>query len=200
MDPPEPLKYPAVVSVESDPGVPLAGAEIVLQNEVVATSGEDGLASLELRGSEGDILSASVRCPKGFLSPKEPLTMNLMRLVGIDTTQYSVRCAPTERTAVVIIRAQNGPNLPVLYLGKQVAVTDTAGAAHLHFRLAPETSFDLALVTDGVKSPGLLPANPIASFTTRDRDDVYVFDQKFKTPKRRVVRRTAPVPVGPTPL
>lgn len=108
--------------------------------------------------------------------------------------EYDVTCPPTTRTVVVAVRADNGPNLPVMYLGREAARTDTAGAAHVMMKLKPDEGFSLVLATDG--NDRLRPQNPSASFIVRDHDDVFTFDQKFDLEKKVVRGRRGPVKIG----
>jgi len=197
LEPVAPPPQEIVVRVTGDPGQPLKGATVQFSGKKVAESGADGAAQLKLNGKDGDVYDLTVTCPEGFLSPSKPLAVMLRRLADpTKKPEYDVSCPPTTRTVVVAVRADNGPNLPVLYLGREVARTDGAGAAHVMFKLKADEAFNLVLGTEG--NDRLRPQNPTASFIVRDRDDVYTFDQKFDLEKK-VVRggRRGPVRIGP---
>jgi hypothetical protein len=108
---------------------------------------------------------------------------------------YEVSCPPEVRTIVVAVRATQGPDLPVMYLGKEVARTDASGAAHVQLRLHPEERFELMLSTEG-REQRLRPENPTAVFVAKDRDEILFFDQRFEVekPKRRAGARPGPKP------
>ena len=55
------------------------------------------------------------------------------------------------RRVVVAVRAENGPNLPVTYLGRAVGRTDASGAAHVLLAMHPGDQFSLGLDTSGNK-------------------------------------------------
>jgi hypothetical protein len=172
--------YGLSIRVESDPGRPLAGALVRLSDKVVGTSDATGFVKTSARGAEGDVLSFQVACPDGYQSPSRPLSVVLRRLSEQDRSpEYVVQCRPTERTLVVAVRADHGPNLPVMYLGREVARTDRSGAAHVSLRSPPEETVELAL--DTTESPRLRPHNPTARFRVGQADDLVVLDETFKT-------------------
>jgi hypothetical protein len=115
-------------------------------------------------------------------------------LAGRKIPEFLVTCAPERRTVLVAVRAENGPGLPVLYLGTEVARTDGSGAANVMLELPAEEQFDLTLGTpDGTK---LHPRNPSETFRVPDHDDILSFNQAFLVEKRPV--RRAPPPRKPT--
>ncbi len=110
-----------------------------------------------------------------------------------------VDCPPTTRNVVVAVRAENGPELPVLYLGEKVAQTDDSGAAHVLLKLPPNQPFKLTLDTSGDDHSRLRPQNPTATFDVKNQDDMFVFNQKFKLERPRYHYHPRHH-VGPTPL
>ncbi len=197
-DPPVAAPYEITVKVESDPGRPMPGAEVLQQNTKVAATGIDGTTGLKLRGSEGETIMFTVRCPEGYQSPSKPIAVTLRRITGpMRRPEYATACPPTTRAVVVAVRAENGANLPVLYLGREIARTDESGAAHALLQLKPDDTFQLMLGTEGEGGDRLRPQNPVATFVVKRQDDMVVFDQAFVVERRRVRRGG---PVGPTPL
>ena len=197
LEPVPPPPQEIIIRVNGDPGQPISGATVQYNGKKVSESGADGSAPLKLNGKDGEIYDLMVACPEGFLSPTKPLSVTLRRLA--DPTrkpEYDVACPPTTRTVVVAVRADNGPNLPVMYLGREVARTDGAGAAHVMFKLKADESFNLVLGTES--NDRLRPQNPTASFVVHDRDEVFTFDQKFDLEKR-IFRggRRGPQKIGP---
>lgn len=183
--------YEVVVRVSGDPGQPIAGATIAANGAKVGATHDDGSAKLKFRGAEGDQVDVAVTCPAGHQSPAKPLTITLHKTADPHRRpEYEVACPPTTRTVVVAVRADDGPNLPVMYLGKEVARTDASGAAHVLLRLGPTDTFELTLGTGEKGSEQLRPQNPVASFAVKGRDDVFTFDQRFTIePKRGGGRR-----------
>jgi hypothetical protein len=144
-----------------------------------------------LEGREGESHAFQVLCPDGYRSPSEPVSVVLRRLSeATKTPEYPARCEPLLRVAIVAVRAEKGPDLPVLYLGQVVARTDSAGAAHFMVKSAPQDTMEVTLDTSSNEQ--LRPRNPSARFEVAQRDDIYLFQQTFTLPskaKKRIVRR-----------
>ena len=193
-----PADYALSIHVESDPGHALAGAEVRLGAKQIGTSGPSGVVKVVAHGTEGDVLSFDVACPEGYQSPSRPLSVVLRRLSGKGgAPEYVVPCRPTARTLVIAVRAEHGPDLPVVYLGREVARTDRSGAAHVSLVSPPEESVELVLDTGN--APRLRPHSPSARFRVGDADDIVVLDESFQLEDApRVVHavRKGPVRIG----
>jgi hypothetical protein len=190
-DPPPLVRdYEVTLAISGDPGRPLADVEVSHGSAPIGRSGPDGTVHLLLRGREGRAVALRVRCPDGYRSPSEPISIVLRQLgePGV-RPEWRARCEPLLRTLVIAVRAEGGPNLPVSLLGREVARTDALGAAHVLVRSAPETTVELTLDTSA--SPALRPHDPSARFEVPDHDDVAVFSQAFEAPRpARAPRRT----------
>lgn len=191
-EPPPPEPFQVSVKVESDPGKPVQGASISRSSKLLGTTDAAGRATLKIPGVEGEISDALVTCPEGFLSPTKPINIRLTRLADKSKmTEYSVQCPPSKRYVVIAVRAENGPNLPVMYLDKPVTRTDAAGAASFALAVPAGTTFTVALNTDERKD--IRPISPAKIFAVSSQDDVLLFDQRFdvekkKAPPRPVIR------------
>jgi hypothetical protein len=206
---PEATPYEFVVRVTSDPERPLAGALLLQGTTQLGATGEDGSVRLTVRGNEGEIVNLDVRCPERYRSPTASMPLTLHRLAdGAHLPEFSAVCPPNERSIVVAVRADGAGDLPVLYLGQELARTDASGAAHVLFSAATDTPFELTLSTRDRED--LRPQNPSMKFIVRDRDDLLTFDQKFielppekhapKGTARRAAPAAAPKPSGPVRL
>ena len=104
---------------------------------------------------------------------------------------------------MVGLRVENGPGLPVQYLGRTVARTDDSGAALFALRAKPAEQVEITLNTDESPDP-MRPQDPKFTFVTKDADDFVVLDQSFTVEKKKVVipyvRRAPAGPPRPTPL
>jgi hypothetical protein len=200
LDPPPAPPQIVVVNVTSDPGVPMPGAELLFNGKAVGRTDDNGVGQLKLNGNDGDVFQVMVKCPEGYASPTRPISVQLRRLADQGKyPEYEASCPPTMRTIVVAVRAENGAGLPVVHLSREIARTDESGAAHVLFNLPPGESFDLMLDTS--KDENLKPQNPVASFTVSQRDDVFLFDQKFDKPEKKVFyKAAAPKPSGPVKI
>ncbi|MDB4944468.1 MAG: hypothetical protein JWP97_4002 [Labilithrix sp.] len=194
----KPFEVDVMVFGDGEHGLP--GAQLALGTTVLGTTDETGLARLALTGAEGDSFAITLRCPAGFDAPAEALQVPLRRFsAGSRAPLFKGRCAPSLRTIVVGIRAENGPDLPVLYLGKEVGRTDESGAAHVVLNVKAGEQVTLALDTRTLAEgrPHLRPDSPTLTFVAKERDDVVILDQKFDIDKPAARRRSAPRP-GPT--
>lgn len=189
-----PPVFEVLVKVESDPNRPVERAAISHQDRELASTGADGRARVSLHGRDGEVAELRVRCPPTHEQPK-PIPVSLRRFEGGKVSEYSVRCAPLVRRVVIGVRAENGPNLPVRFLGNVVAVTDASGAAHFALDVKPGETFEVALETDSL--PKLLPHNPTRAFVMPARDEVLLFSQTFSSEKKRPTYRAAPRSSGP---
>lgn len=186
--------FKVVIKVDGDPGEAIPDAKVFYDGRQVGKTDSNGQALLGLTGVEGQIYSFTVKCPAGFASPQKPILVSLHRLSK--RPEYPVHCPPTIRNIVVAVRAVHGPNLPVVYLGKQEAVTDRSGAANVLLRLPPGQSFKLMLDTSGKDASRLRPQNPVQIFEVKHSDEIFVFNQEFKVkPVHHWYHH-----VGPTPL
>ena len=183
-EPPPPDPFVISVKVDSDPGKPVAGASVSRANRPLGTTNEEGRATLKIAGIEGEITDVTVTCPEGFQSPTKPVSIRLTRLAEKSKVpEYAVQCPPAVRRVVVAIRAENGPNLPVMYLDKAVTRTDAAGAASFLLAVPPGLQFTVALNTSERKD--IKPISPSKLFVVNAQDDVFLFDQKFEVEKKK---------------
>jgi hypothetical protein len=192
-----------LIKVTGDPGKPIKGASINSGGKFIIATDETGTAKLTLTGNEGDSYDVQVKCPQGFQSPTKPVSITLHRLAEPSSMpEYEVACPPTTRTIVVAVRAENGPNLPIHYLGRVVGKTDSAGAATVLLdNLDADSQFELALDTTAKGNEQLRPQNPSSAFTVKRSDDVFVFEVKFIVEKKAAVwHPVAKKPIGPIAL
>lgn len=189
-------EYEFVIRIQSDPGRPLPGATLYRAREKLGPSDARGAMTLAARGSEGETLAFEVRCPAGYRSPAKPLAIVLRRSSERDRRpEYVVSCPPLKRTLVVAVRAENGPNLPVRHLGREVGRTDASGAAHVLLEAEAEDSLELTLDTS--EHANLKPSSPSARFTVGGRDEVATFNQKFESSKPKASAVARRVQRGP---
>jgi hypothetical protein len=194
-EPAVPPPQEIVLRVEADPGKPIKGADLFFSGQKIATTDDSGMGKLRLTGKDGETFDVVVKCPEGFTSPSRPVSVVLRRLADGKRPEYAALCPPTTRLVVVAVRAEGGPNLPVMYLGREVARTDTSGAAHVLLRLRPDEQFDLVIDTTEKGNERLRPQNPQNAFFVKQKDDVFTFDQKFTLePIRRVPVKGRPPP------
>ncbi|MET0342863.1 MAG: hypothetical protein ABW252_17790 [Polyangiales bacterium] len=192
-----PSRFAVVVRVESDPGKPLAGAHLTTQGRPLGVSDAEGKVALALPGKAGDAMTIETRCPDGFRAPDAPLSVVMRPTAEQKSPEFRVACQPSKRRVVLSVRAQNGANLPVRYLGREIARTDPTGAAHAMLEAAPGETLTVTLATTAPEHARLMPQNPELKLVVPERDEIVVFDQTFALPppppqKRRHHRHREP--------
>ncbi|WP_146645741.1 hypothetical protein [Labilithrix luteola] len=188
--------FELVVRTTDETNRPLAGALVQHEGRTLSTTAADGSALVTLRGPEGATVDLNVVCPSGHESPAKPTRITLRRLTGGDSRpEYAVPCPSMTRSIVIVVRAENGPNLPVLYLGREIARTDASGAAHAALDVRPGEMIEVTLDTQSNKQ--LRPESPTVALAVKQQDDIFVVDQRFTAPAPRIVpqRRRGPVPL-----
>ena len=181
--------YEVVIRVSNgEQGRPVEGAQLQYNGQKVGVTGSTGAATLQFVGKEGETYDLHVECPAGLQSPAKPIHVTLRQLTSTKKPEFSAACPPATQVLVVAVRAENGPYLPVLYQGREVGRTDSAGAANVAFRIAPNETVELKLGTDDKVGERLRPQNPTATFTVKDHDELATFDQTFTLEPKRVFR------------
>ena len=187
--------FAVIFVVEADPGVRLRRTHVSVDGDPAGESDSNGLVRTNVHGVSGQRLRITHDCPDGHEAPSEPKFLRLRRFEGIDGSdpaamEITLRCRPTKRLAAFIVRAKNGPDLPVLLNGERVARTNGSGVAHFSTRDAPGTDYTVAL--DTRVHPQLLLHLPTHLFTQPDADEIFVLNQSFDVksePRRRAHRR-----------
>jgi hypothetical protein len=188
-----PPKFPVTVVTRESGQQPLGDVQIFRGKTEVGRSDAAGTVTLELKGAEGSTVSLSVRCPEGFASPEKPITVGLRKMAdGSPRPLFDAECIPLSRTIVVGVRAENGPNLPIVRLNRIIGRTNALGVAHVLVQAAPEEQVTLTL--DTTASPTLKPPNPALTFVAQDRNEMVLLDHKF-TIARPVIRKAKPANV-----
>ncbi len=171
---------------ENGHGVP--GTQVSLGKNSKGVTDPNGLVNVTLSGQPGRVAPLVVKCPAGYASPDKPVDVGLTQLAaGSPTPELEARCTALLRSIVVGIRTENGANLPVMYLGKEVARTDATGAAHVVLTAAPGETASVLLDTSS--APALKPQNPNLLFKVGSRDEMLLLEQKFTVTRKQVVVR-----------
>ncbi|MBW2685735.1 MAG: hypothetical protein JRE19_07420 [Deltaproteobacteria bacterium] len=159
-----------------------------MDGDLVGESGSNGLVRTKIYGKPGQRLRIKHDCPDGHEAPPGPKILRLRRFEGIDQfdppeMEIMLRCQPVQRLAVFIVRAKNGPDLPVLLGGESVARTNRSGVAHFSLRGTPGTEYIVQL--DTREHPRLLPQLPAHLFTLPDADEIFVINRSFEVARQR---------------
>lgn len=183
-----------VIQAETTGHAPLGGVEVSRHGDALGKTAASGALTLRLAGSEGQRLELEARCPASYVPERQVVSVTLRRLSGArQLPAYRVECQPATRTTVVAVRATNGPDLPVMYLGREIARTDSSGVAHVALTLRPGERYELGLDTGGKP---LLPASPRAVFVVGQEDELVFFDQRFQKRKLSTGRARSRLPTA----
>jgi hypothetical protein len=189
----------ALVRVETDAALPLGDVALTYRGRVLTHTSPMGLARLRMTGKDGDTFRLGVVCPEGYeVAGTRELDVVVRSEGGDRVPEFGVRCARATRRALVAVLANNGADLPVLHLGREVGRTDASGAATLALDVRPGSVVELVLDTQG--NPRIHPASPTLSFVAPERDDFVVLDHAFRVERPRTVRAVARGPVLPRAL
>jgi hypothetical protein len=203
---PPPPQYPVTFSAHADEGAPLEGVQITGNGAPLGTTNAQGMLAVTLTGPEGTPVRIGAQCPDGHRNPGDIPVLTLRRVVSLDPSsqnggiRMTIHCPPSQRNAVVVVRADGQSDMPVLLDGREVARTDRSGVAHFAVRMAPNVAFQVRLATEHL--PLLRPQEPRQTFTVPDHDELFIFDQSFSVeePRRRRRRRRrvhrGPVRIG----
>jgi hypothetical protein len=196
--------FEVALVVSADEGEPVAGARLWVAGEAAGASNDDGRLVVALRGREGDRLALRLECPPGYVAEPEQSLLILRRVRPLKGREpgpvsQALRCAPSQRAAVVLVRVQGAERIPVAIDGTPVAETDAHGFAHLHVQRDPGARLEVTLDTSARRE--LMPQSPRRTFEIADREALFVFDQRFKHERPRLTPRKAPaLPPIPTRL
>jgi hypothetical protein len=169
------------VSVAADPGVPLDDVPVYVDGEPIGRSNAVGELRATIRGRPGQLLRFDHDCPRGHRPPTKPVALRLRSYRArktIPPIEVELRCRPELRLAVFVVRATNGPSLPVLLDGELVGRTNRLGIAH--FSKSVPAGSELLVQLDASARPALLPRRASHVVTVPDSHELFVINQSFE--------------------
>jgi hypothetical protein len=194
--------YPIVFVARADDDL-LPGVEVNIGNEPAGRTDEHGMLAVLLRGDEGELLRSSIACPTGYEIAQAPQSIQLARVRSVDHPDATrplvidVRCRPSERLAVVLVRA-GLEGIPVQIGGSEKTRTDADGLAHVAMRVPAGSQIEVVLWTE--HRPELSPASPSSVFVMPDSDELFVVEQTFAMPHQAHVATRRPRPTRQLPV
>ena len=162
---------------------PIEGASVKVNGQTVGTTSADGLVLLNVSGIAGDRFHVELACPEGF-RPPTPDSQDVFVTPTLSGAppQIVFHCESSTRKAVINVKAEAGPNLPVRYLGREIGRTNALGDARVVIDTSPGDSFELVLDTSDQKT--LHPQSPALSFRVEEaKASVFSFNQRFTVDK-----------------
>lgn len=190
--PPPPPSFAVSFFTEADPGVPLAGVKVQVNDNEVGVSGPEGLVQTFVRGPIGTKVSIGHECPEGYRPATGGSSLQLRRLKKTSTPEargleLRLNCLPLERVAAFVVQTENGNGFPVLVNGKKAGRMNKDGLAHVSARGEPGERIQLTIDTSS--NPKVKPQNPVKQFTLPDEDTLLFVMQEFKLPRKKTYRR-----------
>jgi hypothetical protein len=173
------VDFPITIRAQVPDGSGLA--DVVLESQgKKARTGANGAVDFTLSGIEGERREVSVACPEDYQAPPEPLSVSIRKLgAAARSYHYDVLCVPLRHTVVIVTRAINGRNLPILRLGREIGRTNQDGIAHTLLNVPAGESIRLTLDTE---SEELSPRSPSFDFPAVERDQILTINQTFALP------------------
>ncbi|MCP4606157.1 MAG: hypothetical protein GY847_37530 [Proteobacteria bacterium] len=193
-----------VVEVADLSDSPVAGTNVVIDGISMGATDESGRLKARLSGPEGRHVRVQINCPDRWEAQGEEIRDLPIRFLSrLDSPNKALasmdarfRCVQKMRKIVLLVRAENGPKLPVLALGHRIVSTDADGVAQTVLEGAPGDEIEVILDTSF--NPELRPAMPSRRLTIPKMSQIVVFDQQFerrqaiKKAKRRRRKRVGP--------
>ena len=183
-----PLELELEVVVQSDPGVHLAGVEVLVDGGIAGRTSESGVLQTVLMSRPGRVHRVEPRCPPAHDSSEGPIVLRPRSYrFDADSPPIELRltCRPSERLAAFLVRAANGPGLPVHLNGEVVATTNESGVAHFSTSGPPGSEYLVELDAGGF--PRLLPRKTSHAFVLPDSHELFVVERAFQ--RRPPVKR-----------
>jgi hypothetical protein len=190
------VTLPVSIQVLDGDGQALANVPILVGSRVIARSGPQGTVRTQLSGPEGARLELGATCPDTYQlqGPAPALILRDYRsLDGEAGIAVTLTCGRMLKLVALAVRASlvrkiigRRPgmsipvaDLPVLLDGRQVAVTDINGVAHVAMRVVPRSKLEFVLATDREPFTAFQPQNPSRKIVVQDGDELATMDQTF---------------------
>jgi hypothetical protein len=187
--PPPPAPQRILVQVSASNGSPLSGVAVRPSAGSSGTTNEEGVATLFLEGEEGTKIDLSVACPEGYVAPA-----NLGRVVvrrASRAPHIEIPCKPYQHAVLIAFKTTGATNIPIRYLGEEIARTDGAGYALVELEPKVGETLDFTLGTDNPDQRWLRPQNPQRTVLVPEGEETLTIEQKF-VEERPKVKKTPP--------
>jgi len=180
--------FSIVFIVESDPGLPLEGVNVLVDGKSIGKTDANGSVRAEILAIPGARLQIEQQCPKGHQATEDAKSIRVRKFERLEeaaprTIQVTLKCKPLQRLAVFIVTARNGPDLPVFIDGDNAGRTNQLGVAQISRWGVPGTEY--AVEIDTRADPRLLPRSPVHVFTLPDAHEIFVVNESFQLQERR---------------
>ncbi len=192
---PRQLAYAVQFHAISDESSGLEGAAVFSSHRPLGKTDVSGHLSFSLHGTEGQTVPIELECPSGYANPEKAEFVRLTHTRSVDARvdqplRLEALCTRLLRDVVIVVRAAQGENLPVIVEGKVASQTTWDGFAQILLSVDRSVhSINVALDTSS--RTNLKPKNPGRKYDLSGGDAILIFDQSFT-----VARPTRPYKVG----
>jgi len=203
--PPPPPPQEVVIRVTAGDNAPLKGVQVrPTAGPSAGTSGltdQNGLVRIKIAGDEGARVDLAVACPEGYSAPPAVTKVTVRRASKVP--QIDIPCRPYEHAVVIAFKSTGAVNIPILYLGREIARTDSAGYALIELEPKVGENLEFTLDTSDPSHKYLRPQSPGRSVQVPDGEEVFTIEQKFTEdrpkPKLVAAKKKDPHPVRLVP-
>lgn len=174
--------------VSAGDGAPLAGVTVRPSSGTIGTTDKNGVTRIQIHGEEGTKVDLAIACPDGYAAPASVTKVTVRRASKVP--ELDIPCKSYEHAVLVAFKTSGAVNVPILYLGREIARTDEAGYALVE--LEPKVGETLAFTLDtsaNEKHKHLRPQSPQRTVQVPDGEEVFTIEQKFVEERPVVVRR-----------
>lgn len=167
------------IVVEADPGVRLRDIPIRVGEEQRGSTGADGTLQVQVTGVPGRVLQVAHECPAGHRPSPKGASIRMRRYHSDEAPriQVDLACRPIVRIAAFVVRAKNGPYLPVSVNGEPVATTNSSGVAH--FSKSGHAGAEYLVEIDASGDPMLVPRFATKIVRLPDANELFVITPSF---------------------
>jgi len=172
------------IIVEADPGERLSAVSVRVDGEALGQTGYDGALRTRIFSAPGRVHEVAHECPVGYLDSQKSKSIRMRRYASDQPMpiQLKLECRPLTRIAAFIVRAKNGPGLPVSVNGERVTTTNSFGVAH--FSRSGPAGTEYVVELDASDHPTLLPRSAATLVTAPDSNELFIITPSFQSVDR----------------
>lgn len=172
------------IIVEADPGERLSAVSVRVDGESLGQTGYNGTLRTPIFSAPGRVHHVAHECPVGYLASPKSKSIRMRQYASDRRTpiQLKLECRPLTRIAAFVVRAKNGPGLPVSVNGERVTTTNSSGVAH--FSRSGPAGTEYIVELDASEHPTLLPRSAATLVTAPDSDELFIITPSFQSVDR----------------
>jgi hypothetical protein len=178
-----------LVNVTGGGGAPIAGVVVRPSAGSAGITDEHGVATVAIAGEEGAKVDLAVACPEGYAAPADVGRVVVRR--ASRPPRIDIACKPFQHAVVVAFKTTGASNIPILYLGQEIARTDDSGYALAELEPKVGETLEFTLSTSDPDQRWLRPQSPRRTVLVPEGDEIVTIEEKF-VEERPKVRKPPP--------